>query len=166
MLSAFLSPIAIKVFQVWPSGYYTIKTGVLKEWKDRFLEVKGLNKDGMDYTLKQNPQWYRNLKSPVVSVHDLDTYIPPPIPSENKSPVIVTFGDNAWPLSTEPELSNLEKINQFQSWYEQSIQRAVYLAAKAEVDQDVRRSVFLILATIAVGAAVILGFMVLSKWLF
>ena len=164
MFNAILNPIATKVYQCWPSGYYTVKTGILKEWKDRFLEVKGFKVDVMDYSLKQNPQWYRNIKTPTISIDDIDTYIPPPIPTENKSQLVVTFGDNAWPLSTEPELPNLEKINQFQSWYEQATQRAVYLAGKAEQDQDVRRSVFMLISAVTVGAAVILGFMVLSQW--
>lgn len=166
MVQSILNPIATKVFQCWPSGYYTVKTGNLKEWKDRFLEVKGgLKSENMDYTLKQNPQWYRNIKPPLVPIDDLDTYIPPPIPADNKSQVVVTFGDNAWPLSAENEPSKEEKISQNQSWYEQGIQRGVYWASKSHADQDNRHSVFLILAVVAVGAAIILGFMVLSKWI-
>lgn len=165
MLQSVLNPIATKVYQCWPSGYYTVKTGNLKEWKDRFLEVKGsLNSENMDYTLRQNPQWYRNINPPLVSVQDLDTYIPPPIPSDMKSQVVVTFGDNAWPLSAENEPSKQEKISQFQSWYEQSIQRSVHMASKAHADQDTRHSVFLILGVVVCGAAILLGLMILSKW--
>ena len=57
-----------------------------------------------------------------------------------------------------------DPLYQFQSWYEQATQRAVYLAGKAEQDQDVRRSVFMLISAVTVGAAVILGFMVLSQW--